>query len=197
MRRHLFYLALVAVAVLTVGASSTLAARGSGTIAYSFSGRLLADAGNSATLYVDVNGGNRAALRKLIGQGDNQHFAVDANTEYLRWTNGVPTVVFESGIAASSLSWTRILHDVAVFTRAGAYDRAGLGWSDPARHPRTVARMLGELRGVLAGAAPRLLSALTLKVPALIVVLPPKVFAPESVSVPAPVLMNANVPAVF
>src|SRR2546422_6364281 len=68
--------------------------------------------------------------------------------------HGVPTVVFESGIAASSLSWTRILHDVAVFTRAGAYDRAGLGWSDPARHPRTVARMLGELRGVLAGAAP-------------------------------------------
>ena len=45
--------------------------------------------------------------------------------------NGRPTVLFESGIAASSLSWTRIVRDVAAFTRACAYDRAGLGWSDP------------------------------------------------------------------
>jgi pimeloyl-ACP methyl ester carboxylesterase len=63
--------------------------------------------------------------------------------------NGTPTVLFESGIAASSLSWTRALRDVATFTRACAYDRAGLGWSDPARGSRSVARMLDELRGVL------------------------------------------------
>jgi pimeloyl-ACP methyl ester carboxylesterase len=63
--------------------------------------------------------------------------------------NGTPAVLFESGIAASSLSWTRVLREVATFTRACAYDRAGLGWSDPARGSRSVARMLGELRGVL------------------------------------------------
>src|SRR5437870_1748112 len=63
--------------------------------------------------------------------------------------NGTPTVAFESGIAASSLSWTRVLRDVATFTRACAYDRAGFGWSDPPRAPRTAARMLEELRGVL------------------------------------------------
>ena len=45
---------------------------------------------------------------------------------------GRPTVLFESGIAASSLSWARVLRDVATFTRACAYDRAGLGWSEPA-----------------------------------------------------------------
>ena len=67
--------------------------------------------------------------------------------------NGEPTVLFESGIAASSLSWTRVLREVATFTRACAYDRAGLGWSDPSRGPRTLARMLFELRGVPAGAA--------------------------------------------
>lgn len=67
--------------------------------------------------------------------------------------NGRPTVLFESGIAASSLSWTRVLREVGAFTRACAYDRAGLGWSDPGRAPRTVARMLGELQGVLAKAA--------------------------------------------
>jgi len=66
--------------------------------------------------------------------------------------NGSPAVLFESGIAASSLSWTRVLPEVAAFTRASAYDRAGLGWSDSARRPRSVARMLGELRAVLAHA---------------------------------------------
>jgi pimeloyl-ACP methyl ester carboxylesterase len=66
--------------------------------------------------------------------------------------NGSPAVLFESGIAGSSLSWTRVLRDVAAFTRACAYDRAGLGWSDPARRPFTLGRLLGELRDVLAHA---------------------------------------------
>ena len=67
--------------------------------------------------------------------------------------NGRPTVLFESGIAASSLSWARVRPAVAAFTSACAYDRAGLGWSDPGRAPRTVARMVAELRAVLANAA--------------------------------------------
>jgi pimeloyl-ACP methyl ester carboxylesterase len=66
---------------------------------------------------------------------------------------GSPTVVFESGIAASSLSWTRVLPGVAQFTRACAYDRAGLGWSEAPRRPRTLARMLGDLHGLLLNAA--------------------------------------------
>src|SRR5437867_3065151 len=67
--------------------------------------------------------------------------------------NGRPTVLFESGIAASSLSWTRVLRDVAAFTRACAYDRAGLGWSEPSRRPITLAQMIGELQVVLTNAA--------------------------------------------
>lgn len=66
---------------------------------------------------------------------------------------GGPPVLFEAGIAASSLSWTRVMPGVAAFTRACAYDRAGLGWSDAARTPRTVDRMIAELRGVLSRAA--------------------------------------------
>jgi hypothetical protein len=100
MRKHLLYLALVAVTVLTVGASSTLAARGSGNINFSFNGRLLADAGSSTSLFVDVKGGNRPALKKLLGEGHTQQFAVDSNTQYIRWTHGVPTVVPESNLVA-------------------------------------------------------------------------------------------------
>jgi hypothetical protein len=100
MRKHLVYLALVAVAVLTVGASSSLAARGSSTINFMFNGRLLADAGNSSSLFVDVKSGNKPALKKLLGQGRTQQFAVDSNTQYIRWTNGVPQVVDESNLIA-------------------------------------------------------------------------------------------------
>jgi pimeloyl-ACP methyl ester carboxylesterase len=66
---------------------------------------------------------------------------------------GGPTVVFESGIAASSLSWTHVLPQVARFTRACAYDRAGLGWSDFPSASRTVEAMLSDLRGVIMHAA--------------------------------------------
>jgi pimeloyl-ACP methyl ester carboxylesterase len=69
--------------------------------------------------------------------------------------SGTPAALFESGIAASSLSWSRVLPEVARFTRACAYDRAGLGWSAPARGPRTAGQMTAELRGVLGTTAPR------------------------------------------
>ncbi len=50
---------------------------------------------------------------------------------------GTPTVVFESGMGASCLSWTLVQPHVAKFARAVSYDRAGHGWSDPAPEPRT------------------------------------------------------------
>jgi hypothetical protein len=101
MRRQILHLALVGLAVLTVGASGTLAASNTGgKTLFVFNGRLLADAGSSPSIFVDVNGGNRIALRKLIGHGDNQQFSVDANTQYIRWTHGVPSVVPESNLVA-------------------------------------------------------------------------------------------------
>ena len=108
MKRHLFYLGLVALAVLTVGTSGSLAARQSGTIGYVFNGQLLADAGNSPSLFVDVHGGNKPALRKLIGQGRTQQFAVDAGTQYIRWTNGQPAVVNEASLVAGDFVTIRV-----------------------------------------------------------------------------------------
>ena len=112
MRRHFLYLALVGLAVLTVGAPSTFAARNS-AISYVFNGRLLADAGSSSTLYVDVKGGNHAALRKLLGESDDQHFAVDSTTEYLRWSHGVPSVVPESNLVAGDFVSVKVRADRA------------------------------------------------------------------------------------
>jgi hypothetical protein len=101
MRRRLTYLVLAACTLLAAGASSSFAARGEQT--FIFNGRLLADAGNSSSLYVDVNGGNKPALRKLVGQSDSQSFAVGSGTQFLRWSHGVPTVVAESNLAAGDV----------------------------------------------------------------------------------------------
>jgi hypothetical protein len=111
MSRKVLVGALLALTVLTVGASATLAARGNGNTLFIFNGRLLADAGNSPTLAVDVNGGNHVALKKLVGQNDDRNFAVGAGTQFLRWTHGVPTVVPESNLLAGDRVTVRVRTD--------------------------------------------------------------------------------------
>src|SRR5262249_2895635 len=72
--------------------------------------------------------------------------------------DGSPTVVFEAGIGATSLSWRLIQPEIAKVTRTVSYDRAWLGWSEPTEHPRELSRVIDELRAVL-DSGPRLLVA--------------------------------------
>jgi pimeloyl-ACP methyl ester carboxylesterase len=67
-------------------------------------------------------------------------------------TSGLP-VVFDAALGASSLSWTYVVPEVAAFARACTFDRAGFGWSDAGPLPRTTARIVEELRAVLAATA--------------------------------------------
>ncbi|HVO43126.1 MAG TPA: alpha/beta hydrolase [Aggregatilineales bacterium] len=62
---------------------------------------------------------------------------------------GIPAVVFESGQAGFSLDWMRVQPEVAKFSQAYSYDRAGLGWSDAGPHPRTPSRIVAELHSLL------------------------------------------------
>jgi pimeloyl-ACP methyl ester carboxylesterase len=62
---------------------------------------------------------------------------------------GGPTVVFESGMGGNSLDWTRVMRGVPGEVHCLAYDRAGLGWSDPRPEPRSPARIVDELDAVL------------------------------------------------
>jgi pimeloyl-ACP methyl ester carboxylesterase len=66
--------------------------------------------------------------------------------------SGGPTVLFESGIAATNLNWCRIQETVAQFTRTASYDRGGLGWSSPAGTARTPANIAIELHAMLEAA---------------------------------------------
>lgn len=62
---------------------------------------------------------------------------------------GKPTVVFDSGAGNSSLDWLLVQPEVAKFTKVCTYDRAGYGWSDPSRLPRTSQQSVDELHTLL------------------------------------------------
>jgi pimeloyl-ACP methyl ester carboxylesterase len=60
-----------------------------------------------------------------------------------------PTVVFEAGLAATSLNWSGVQPRVAARARTISYDRAGLGWSPPRRGSRTLRRWTDDLHRLL------------------------------------------------
>ena len=80
----------------------------------------------AGTLTVHVTGGNRLALRKLLGQGADQTFAYDANTIFLLWQGKVPTVIAPSQLKAGDRITVRI--------RASRLSTLQQIESTPARH---------------------------------------------------------------
>lgn len=82
---------------------------------------------------------------KLVHVGDHRlHILVSGA--------GSPAVVFEAGGASWSMDWGLVQPEVARFTTACVYDRAGLGWSEPGPLPRTSERIAQELRSLLGAA---------------------------------------------
>jgi pimeloyl-ACP methyl ester carboxylesterase len=65
---------------------------------------------------------------------------------------GSPAVVFESGGGSWSLDWHSVQVEVAKFTRACSYDRAGFGWSESGPKPRTSLQIATELHTLLESA---------------------------------------------
>lgn len=65
---------------------------------------------------------------------------------------GAPTVVFEAGLGETLETWNWVRPAVAEFTRACAYDRAGLGRSEPGPEPRTASRIVEDLHLLLSRA---------------------------------------------
>ncbi len=66
--------------------------------------------------------------------------------------NGSPTVVLESGFPGSSLDWALVQPAVARFTRVCSYDRAGFGWSEAGKAPRSSQQIAEELATLLSKA---------------------------------------------
>jgi pimeloyl-ACP methyl ester carboxylesterase len=67
-------------------------------------------------------------------------------------TDGRPTVILESGLGGTSSSWGWIQPEIAKTTRVCAYDRAGMGWSDPGPASRDAQTIATELHTLLQNA---------------------------------------------
>jgi len=65
---------------------------------------------------------------------------------------GSPTVVLDAGLGGSSLDWSLVQSELGRTTRVCAYDRAGMGWSDPSPQPRTPRQIADELHALLTNA---------------------------------------------
>jgi pimeloyl-ACP methyl ester carboxylesterase len=64
-----------------------------------------------------------------------------------------PSVILDAGIAASSLSWSRVAPGVAGFARVCTYDRAGLAWSDSGPQPTSARRFARDLHALVVAAS--------------------------------------------
>jgi pimeloyl-ACP methyl ester carboxylesterase len=62
---------------------------------------------------------------------------------------GSPAVILQAGLSAESLWWHRIQTVLSQHTRVCAYDRPGLGWSEPTSGPRDALTIVGELHALL------------------------------------------------
>lgn len=63
--------------------------------------------------------------------------------------DGEPPLVIIPALGANVLEWVRVLRAASAETTVCAYDRAGLGWSDPPRGGVTIDAMADDLRALL------------------------------------------------
>src|ERR1017187_10442623 len=90
---------------------------------------------------------DRASLRRVgrsfsVGNGRTMNIFCSGT--------GSPTVVLESGHSVPGIGWAVIPPQIAAFTRACWYDRAGYGWSDPGSFPQRSDEIAEELHTLLA-----------------------------------------------
>ena len=65
---------------------------------------------------------------------------------------GATTAVFDAPSGEAGWAWFKVQPEVAKYTRACVYDRAGLGFSDPAPRPNTSANAVEDLHKALGAA---------------------------------------------
>ena len=99
------FLATVAAALL--GATAALAGNGPAKIQFAFLGQLTAVPGNGG-VSITVQGGNKPALRAMLGAPVTQTSAYGSTTEFLKWSAGKPAIVQAGDLAAGDYVWVRV-----------------------------------------------------------------------------------------
>jgi pimeloyl-ACP methyl ester carboxylesterase len=65
---------------------------------------------------------------------------------------GSPTVILDSGLGDSYVSWRKVQPEISTFSRVCSYDRAGVGYSEPSPGPRTSKVIAEQLHALLQAA---------------------------------------------
>src|SRR5215469_8259773 len=107
---------------------------------------LLASAG---FLYQNISEARDRRFNRMPGQ------LIDVNGRKMHIDcagQGSPTVILDSGLGDTYLSWQKVQPEIAKFVEVCAYDRAGIGYSDPSPQPRTSRVIASELRELLQAA---------------------------------------------
>jgi hypothetical protein len=99
--------ALAALSVVGAASASNGNKADNGKVRYSFLG-VLTTAPSNGGVSINVEGGNKPALRKMLGQPVTQTFAYGSSTEFLTWSNGIPTVVHDSDLHAGEYVWVHV-----------------------------------------------------------------------------------------
>lgn len=95
---------------------------------------------------------NRAQSKASLGPPPGTLISVGGHRMHIRCVGPLdakPTVIFEAGGGGSSKDWRAVQDLTASHIRSCAYDRAGLGWSEPGPAPRTMRQEALELHVLL------------------------------------------------
>jgi pimeloyl-ACP methyl ester carboxylesterase len=104
----------------------------------------------TAGLFLAVpNIGNAAPGDTLYAQPGQLVSANETRLNFYCMGSGSPAVVFDSGWEDWAPAWAVVQPEVAKWTRACSYDRAGAGFSDAGAMPRTSVRIADELHSAL------------------------------------------------
>jgi hypothetical protein len=99
---------ITAVVAALVACGAAFAGNGNGgKVEFAFLGQLTTTPANGG-VSINVEGGNKRALRAMLGAPVTQTFAYGSTTEFLKWSQGIPSVVQPSDLAAGDFVWVRV-----------------------------------------------------------------------------------------
>jgi pimeloyl-ACP methyl ester carboxylesterase len=90
------------------------------------------------------------ALDKRNYPPPGQLYSVNGHSMHISCKGeGDPTVILQAGGTADSMWWYWVQNQLAEHTRVCAFDRPGMGWSEPTTEPRDALTLVGELHTLL------------------------------------------------
>lgn len=94
-----------------------------------------------------------ALIQALLTARDRRRLPAPGQTinglHVIKMGEGIPAIVFESGMANSCLSWSVIQPEVASSVLTYSYDRAGFGWSSPAGEECSLDNITKQLHSLI------------------------------------------------